>query len=284
MNKSLQSFGGDWTERKLEDVRKYLCAYTLILKNTRYKFAYIDAFAGTGYRVLPREQADLLPEFQTDESQEFLNGSARIALRVEPPFSQYIFVEKNRKRFAELKKLKDDFPERAARIKLVNMDANPYLIDLCKRNWSKHRAIVFLDPFGMAVEWRTIEAMGLTKAIDLWLLFPIGVAVNRLLPKSGDIPDAWQHRLDIFLGATNWRSEFYKTSAGLFDEFVPMDKTANIDSIGRYFINRLKTVFTSVAPNPRLLVSASNSPLFLLCFASSNKGPALKIAQDILGK
>lgn len=48
----------------------------------------------------------------------------------------------------------------------------------------RRRAVVFLDPFGMQVEWRTIERIGQTKAIDLWILFPLGVAVNRFLTKD----------------------------------------------------------------------------------------------------
>ncbi len=54
-----QQFGGNWTEDKLERVRKYLKAYTTIMNNQRdkngnliFKFAFIDAFAGTGYREL----------------------------------------------------------------------------------------------------------------------------------------------------------------------------------------------------------------------------------------
>jgi hypothetical protein len=38
----------------------------------------------------------------------------------------------------------------------------------CKeRNWQKERAVVYLDPYGMQVEWSTIEALAATKAIDL---------------------------------------------------------------------------------------------------------------------
>ena len=45
-------FGGGWTQRKLEVLRKYLQAYTKIFKrNPRasfYSISYVDAFAGTG--------------------------------------------------------------------------------------------------------------------------------------------------------------------------------------------------------------------------------------------
>ncbi len=34
-------FGGNWTEKKLERVRKYLSAYTTIMKKQPFRFAYI---------------------------------------------------------------------------------------------------------------------------------------------------------------------------------------------------------------------------------------------------
>ena len=57
----------------------------------------------------------------------------------------------------------------------------------------------FSNPYGMQVEWTTIEAIAATKAIDLWILFPLGIGVNRLLTKSGDIPESWRKRLELLL-------------------------------------------------------------------------------------
>lgn len=170
-------FGGDWTTEKLESVRKYLGAYTTALKNTHFRIAYIDAFAGTGYRAKrPRREGSLVqstmpgfpPEYYERDSQEFLDGSARIALQVEPRFHKYIFIENNPERFRELEKLKDSFPDKKDDIILEREEANAYLQDLClTRSWRTRRAVLFLDPYGMQVEWKTIEAIGRTEAIDL---------------------------------------------------------------------------------------------------------------------
>ena len=43
---------------------------------------------------------------------------------------------------------------------------------------------MFLDPYGMQVKWSTLEAIASTRAIDMWLLFPLGQAVNRLLTRN----------------------------------------------------------------------------------------------------
>lgn len=290
-----QLFGGDWTEEKLERVRKYLVEYTKIMGKQPFRFAYIDAFAGTGYRTLKQEQNPnqyLFPELAAQDSQQFLDGSARIALQIRPKFTKYIFIEKDESRFGNLLKLKDDFPEVASHIDLVNADCNAWLQDRCLNyNWRKNRAVLFLDPFGMQIEWRTIEAIAQTKAIDLWLLFPLGVAVNRILRRDGQIDQVLRNRLNELFGTATWFDVFYQTqvSRGLFGEEEKVIKVTDLDHIGQYFVKRLKTVFGQgqVAENPLRLTNTRNNPLYLLCFAAGNpKGAptAVRIAEYILGK
>lgn len=139
----------------------------------------------------------------------------------------------------------------------------------------------------MQVEWTTIEAIAKTKAIDLWLLFPLGIGVNRLLTKSGDIPKSWRRRLDLLLGTESWYDEFYKVeiTRTLFGDEKEHVVKATMDTIGRYFTNRLKSVFAGVAEEPGVLRNSANNPLYLLCFAVGNepgKNIALRIAQHLL--
>ena len=245
----LQLFGGDWTEEKLKRIKKYLSAYTTALKNQPFRTAYIDAFAGTGYRQ--RKQAEhptehLFPEFVEQDTQNFLQGSAQIALQTQPRFDKYIFIEQDVERYTELQKLKVDYPELAEDIILENKDCNVYLQELClHRNWRNNRAVIFLDPFGMQVEWLTIEAIAETEAIDLWILFPLGVAVNRLLRRDGQIDDTLRRKLDTIFGTTQWFDAFYKTNREptLFGEKESLIKAADFKQIGQYFVGRLKSIF-----------------------------------------
>jgi three-Cys-motif partner protein len=289
-----QYFGGNWTEDKLIRVKKYLSAYTKIMSKYSFKFAFIDAFAGTGYRELENsgeEESFLYPALIDEDIEKYADGSARIALQVEPEFSKYIFIEKARSRFEKLKKLKIDFQSKEDKIDLINEDANSYITTLClKRNWINHRAVMFLDPFGMQVRWETIKAIAGTKAIDLWYLFPLGVGVNRLLKKEiNEIPLSWARKLDDIFGTPDWRDVFYKanTVKTLFGEEEYVIKDTDFDKIRDFFVGRLKCVFADAAENPKLLRNSKNNPLYLLCFASGNpKGAktAIKIAQDILRK
>lgn len=279
-------FGGNWSRLKLEIVQKYLHAYTRIMNNQKgFRFAYVDAFAGTGYQSFEKEEKPgdpLFPELATDEATN-LEGSARIALKVEPRFDVYIFIEKDKKRFDELAKLKSEFPH--LDIRPENREANEYLIELCRKNWRENRAVLFLDPFGMQVKWETIKAVASTKAIDLWYLFPAGIGVNRLLKTDGSIPESWRIKLDEALGDRSWETVFYSTNVEktLFGEETQVKKVGDFAAISQYFVNRLRTIFPYVASNPFHIRNTNNSPMYILCFASTN-ATAARIAEEILKK
>ena len=289
-------FGGQWTSAKLSVLAQYLKAYTTALKDKPsaghpFRKAYIDAFAGTGYRTLASEgegaEALLFPDLAEPAPQELLDGSARLALKTTPRFDRYIFIEWSAKRCAALEALKQEFPELAKDTRIEQEDANTKIQELCRKNWRSSRAVLFLDPYGMQVEWETIEAIAGTKAIDLWLLFPLGIGVNRLLTRTGTIPQSWQRRLDRLLGTQAWRDDLYEvqTTSTLFGEEKKRVVKVAVEKIGRYFNDRLKMVFAGVADEPGVLRNSTNSPLYLLCFAAGNaKGApiALKIANHLL--
>jgi three-Cys-motif partner protein len=250
-------FGGDWTTAKLDVLSRYLTSYTIALKDKPspdrpFIKAYIDAFAGTGYRSLkesPAQHESLFPDMAAQDSQSLLEGSAKLALRTTPAFDRYIFIERHSARCKQLGNLKNEFPALAENIKILPGDANIEIQNLAGKDWRFRRAVLFLDPYGMQVEWNTIEAIANTKAIDLWLLFPLGIGVNRLLKKSGDIPDSWRERLNTLLGTDAWYKEFYtiQTTKTLFgteqDHFIK----ESMETIGRYFNDRLRSIFAGVA-------------------------------------
>jgi three-Cys-motif partner protein len=98
-------FGGDWTTAKLDVLAHYLSSYTTALKDKPtqahpFRKGYVDAFAGTGYRQARREdgtadsaQALLFPDLAEKDPQALLDGSARLALKTEPRFDRYVFIE-----------------------------------------------------------------------------------------------------------------------------------------------------------------------------------------------
>ena len=287
---TIQQFGGDWTQQKLIRVKSYLSAYTQALKNTPFQLSYIDAFAGTGYREIKIEESQqlLFPDLVAHDAEEFHDGSARIALDTYPPFHDYYFIEEDGVKCEELEKLKVEHPDK--KIQIVNMDANKWIKEYwcakAKRN-SSLRAVMFLDPFGMSVSWNTIQAIAETRAVDMWYLFPLGVGVNRLLKKDGNIPESWKNKLDEVFGNSDWESILYAKSEtlDLFGETQLSVIKGGFSEISDYFIRRLSEIFPGVSKNPYMLYNEKNNPLYMLCFACVNeKGRkvALKIADHIL--
>jgi len=289
-------FGGDWTSTKLDVLAKYLARYNTALKDKPskerpFRRAYIDAFAGTGYRARRTDDASsnllLFPDLADMAPQGLLDGSARLALRTEPRFDRYIFIEQSQERCDQLEALKLEFPDLAEDISVFRGEANAEIQQLCDKDWRAHRAVLFLDPYGMQVEWKTIEAIAATKSIDLWLLFPLGIGVNRLLTRSGEIPESWRRRLDTLLGTSDWYEEFYRVEADptLFGINEDRVVKASTETIGRYFNARLKAVFADVAAEPKVLRNSTNCPLYLLCFAVGSQAGApiaLRIANHLL--
>jgi three-Cys-motif partner protein len=228
-------------------------------------------------------------QLEREEPQAFRSGSARRALEIGRPFDRYLFVERDINRCEDLGTLQTEFADLAERIQIIQGDANTVIQDLCERNWSQHRAVLFLDPYGMQVDWTTIESVARTGAIDMWLLFPLGIGVNRMLPRTGEIPQEWRTKLDAFLGTKDWYDAFYETipSQNLFGEDEPVRVKRGYAAIGKFFQERLNEVFPVVSPEPAVLMNSQNCPLYLLFFAAANEkgGPvALRIANHLLKK
>jgi three-Cys-motif partner protein len=289
-SEQLNMFGGDWTEEKLRRLTDYLAGYNTALKNQPFTRVYIDAFAGTGYRELRREQyhlTSLFEELNQDESQRFLKGSAKRALEVEPAFHRYVFVESDAAKVEELERLRGEHPDKADAIRIEQGEANEFVRKYCAtENWRSTRAVLFLDPFATQVEWKTIEAVARTQGIDVWILFPL-MAVNRLL--ANDPKKACASRLDLIFGTRDWFERFYRTSRqeDIFGERLEIvEKACDFESIGEFYLQRLRGIFAGVAPRPRVFRN-SRSPLFQLFFAAANvKGApiAVRIANHLLEK
>ncbi len=284
----MNQFGGDWTKIKIEILVEYAGAYLNIMnvyaKQYGWKLLYFDGFAGSGQIV------KVFDNKKSGESNVSITiGAARRIVEIEHPrpFDEYYFVEKDSKNFIELEaNTKKAFPKK--KIFAVQEDCNKKMIDLSNylRNPKNknYRTLAYVDPCGMQVEWRSIEALrGLP--MDMWVLVPTGLGVNRLLKNNGHISDAWLERLEIFLGLERDKIEnhFYKKTATLFEDITVVKK--EVDAIKKsalLYRSRLKEVFDYVS-NPYELKNSANSIMYHLFLTSNNKN-AMKIANDIVKK
>jgi three-Cys-motif partner protein len=301
-----QSFGGRWTDEKLGILDEYLVEYTKIFaKNENAKYFstwYVDAFAGTGARTeksASPETLHLFREIYEDaDKPETRDGSARIALKLARPFNKYLFIDNWKAGVSALKVMvTKDHANLLPRCQFEYCDANEGLRTWCgKRDWAKERAVVFLDPFGMQVEWGTITALAATKGVDLLYLFPL-MGVMRVLKWDGNIEESWRRRLDLLFGTDDWRTWFYRTPPAEKQARMAFDlgglesnasgkveRDVTEENIQEFIEMRLKTCFAGVAKG-LILRNSRSSPLYLLCFAAANKkGAAIggRIAQHLL--
>lgn len=271
----MNQFGGNWTEAKMEIVVDYAKAYlTIMNKQAWAKTLYFDGFAGSGLIGI-------------DENNEFIKGTALRILDIQQPkpFDIYYFVEKDEKHKLSLQaKIEADYFGKNAHV--VQADCNSKLIDMASylKSNGNYRALAFIDPYGMTVNWKSIEALkGL--GIDLWILVPTGLGVNRLLKNDRNIPEAWLIKLEQFLGLS--RNEildhFYSptiTSTLFGNETIINKEKSTIQKIGNLYTQRLKTVFEFVSES-FVMRNSTNSIMYHFMMATNNKS-ALKLANDIV--
>ncbi len=287
-----RSFGGPWSDIKLDALERYLKAYTTALKNQPFKIGYIDAFAGAG-EIPSNEGSDEddqhdLPLEDTDYAAEaYRHGSPLIALETTPPFDSFVFIDNDSESMAELQNQIEQRGLSDRKLHFQLGDANAKLVELSGKNWKEHRAVAFLDPFAMQLRWETLQAIAGTKSIDMWLLFP-AMAVSRVLPRSGEVPEAWQHKLNETFGSDGWKTAFYAEEApNLFGESTVKKLEGFYERLSSFVTDRLRTIFPGVTKHPLILRNSCGSPIFLLCFACANPNPraigaALRIAEHII--
>ena len=273
----MNQFGGNWTQQKIDMVVAYAKAYLIIMNNyPQYKPLYFDGFAGSG-DIYKNDETDL----------DAIKGAAIRILEIDQPkvFDTYYFVEKDENNKNELEKsIKQNFPNRQAYV--VSEDCNKKLLSMADylRKNSNYRVLAFIDPYGMSVDWSSIYALkGL--GIDLWILVPTGMGINRLLKNDGKISDAWLEKLERFLGLSKKEilSYFYKESklSTLFGEETIIEKEQNaIVKAGALYTGRLKTVFKFVSES-FLMKNSTNSTMYHFMMATNNKA-ALKISNDVI--
>ena len=238
------------------------------------KTLYFDGFAGSGL-------------IDSSDDNDNIKGTALRILDINDPkpFDLYYFVEKDERNKTSLQQ-KIDHSYFGKNAHVVKADCNQKLIDMSRflKEHQEFRALAFIDPYGMTVNWKSIEVLkGL--GIDLWILVPTGVGVNRLLKKDGNIREAWFSKLEQFLGLSRIeiQNHFYSqvTIATLFGEekFLNKEKSV-IQKIGNLYAERLKTVFEFVSDS-FIMRNSTNSIMYHFMMATNNIN-ALGIANDVI--
>ncbi len=263
---------GYWSELKLEIVEKYGSAYTTAFRNfPNLKKYYIDGFSGAGVHLSKR-------------TKEEIEGSPARALKVSPPFDGFYFIDMDADKTAHLKKLCEGRTD----VTIHTGDANLYLTkQLMPTIQFKrfNRALCLLDPYGLHLDWEVLLQAGQSKAIDMFLNFPVmDMNRNAFWRNPEQVPHDGLGRMTRFWGDKSWKQVAYAESPqhNLFSG-PDLIKQSN-DAIVAAFRERLKKVagFTFV-PEPLPMKNSNKAVVYYLFFASQ-KPVAEKIIDDIFNK
>ena len=275
-DKKSHGFGGDWTERKLEILEKYLNFYTTALTG-KFRLLYVDAFAGTGEISYGRSGSEGV------DAIKFIEGSATRALNLSgKPFDRIVFVEKEGSHYDKLMKLKESHPGRS--IEVRQKDANAYLRnELSRVDWEVWRGVLFLDPFATEVEWATIKAIANYRALDMWVLFPVG-AIMRMMPKSAN-PDelACADKLNRIFGDDGWKALYRQNPQQNLWGDAQSIRDRGTQGVWNLYQDKLRSLFGERFTGlSKRLMNSKNSTLFefIFCVGSPSQG-AIQLASKV---
>ena len=272
-----QRFGAAHTQIKLGALANYLPAYTTALKKAGFTLHYVDAFAGTGKCTISMGGRD-----------RTIPGSAWLALACDPPFHKFAFIEKSPSKAKQLRHLLREFPGRDTVVQ--EGDANDLLPAYLSALNRSDRAVVNLDPFGMDVNWTTLEKIATSQIADAWYLFPLSSFYRQAARDARAIDANKSAALTRMCGPHDWRAALYAPSKQL-DIFTGQgsdQRDADAYRMAEWFTGCLKGTFPGVA-GPHILYlrradGSRGAPLFALYFLVSNPGgKAQALAMRIAG-
>jgi three-Cys-motif partner protein len=282
VGKDMRDHGGTATGVKAQDVAEYLAFYSRALKKRFCEAGYFDAFGQGGWADTGTPQA--------------VPGAALRILEAPDPVAYYAFSDLDAQNAQALSeavetfratRLRQNLP--APNVKVATQDGNLAIRDACawmQRSRIRH-AVIFLDAFGMQVEWQGLEAIARSGRLDMWLLVPAAPALGRATG-SGDIPDAWRLRFDRLLGdpgGSERLSAQLRARPG-----KPHPLRGAMDLVERSVIDRLKSIFPPRAVRPAgVWLACGGHPSSLLVFACANSNTrshalALKAADYLVSR
>lgn len=284
-------FGGPWTEIKLDAVEYYLECYTKALSHI-FDLYYIDAFAGTGDRTEEREIGGILEGTPLEIVTETLDGSAKRALNVDPPFHHFLFNEIDRDRLLALETLKINNIGRDIRVYCGEANATLRQI-FADRAWARRargraRGVVFLDPYALQVDWSTLELLAATEAVDVWYLFPLRDVTRQLaILRSGIGPK--EGRLDRVLSPA-WRQLYSLPPTepqpwqqadlfGVQPDSAEEERNATQKQIEAWFRGQLEGIFKYASEPLPLLTGATRQAFSLFLCIANPSGKAIDLAK-----
>jgi len=246
---------GFWSEVKLEIVKEYASRYSTVLaaqENPKLHHVYIEGFAGAGEHISRR-------------TGEYVKGSPWNALNVVPAFERYHLIDLKEERIENLQRIANGQPN----VHFYTGDCNSILLEKVfpeVQYKDYRRGLCILDPYGLNLNWKVVQAAGQLRTLDIFINFPVeGMNRNALWRNPDKVPASGIRRMNEFWGEETWKDIAYDTTANLFG--YP-EKESN-EAIAEAYRQRLMRVagFKRV-PKPMPMRNSTGSVVYYLFFAS----------------
>ena len=253
---------GPWAEIKLDYLSRYINIFETSMRSKPWrKRHFIDLFSGPGKCFVP-------------ESRKIYLGSPLIALTTRFPFTDYFFVDLDRKSIdtlrtrckeSELYEHIDFYVGDSNKIVEEIVDKILYIDDLHLPNKWSSLNLAFIDPEGLEVNWKTIENLAKPYRMDLIIHYP-QMGLTRSMPNA--ISEEPPTTVDLFFGGIEWRPIYkeYQTREDLFIHRKLLDlMKAKLMALGYQEVLRDDEV-----NDEPLMRNVKSAPLYRLIFASKH--------------
>ena len=228
---------GIWIRQKYYYLKRYLDIFSKGMKN-RWKenLTYIDLFTGPGRCLIEA----------TNKEED---GSPLIALQYD--FKKYIFVEESEELIEALKTRCKNSPK-FSKIEFLEGDCNSVVDKIIPQVDPVGLNLVFIDPTGIDIHYKTIERIVKEKRADLLINVQFGMDITRnflAYKKKGN-----NSKLGLFLGGN-----------------VDWDKLKNPQDAVKLYKERIKELGYQTAEFKDITIKNTlNAPMYFLLFASKN--------------
>src|SRR5690606_11693191 len=130
---------------------------------------------------------------------------------------------------------------------------------------SNNRGVIFLDPYGLSVDHKTIKAIALTKKLDVWYLFSLEGLYRQTAHDPSRIDLQKDECLSRTLGREDWRDLFYQTHQveDMFGGRTEAVRRISYKEMPKLIKQELEKVLPSVS-DPLSLPLRKSPPQFLL--------------------
>jgi three-Cys-motif partner protein len=257
---------GKWSERKIKIVSDYAQAYSRILARQPFlKHFYIDGFCGGGIAI-------------RKVTRELVVTTARRILDIQPPFKGYHLIDADPAKVAAIKQL----CRKRVGAEAHCGDANKLLPPIFRQmQWDDYRrALCFLDPYKILLDWNVIVAAAKMRTIETFIHFSTGDIQRNVLRHNQALVEAEDvGRMNNMWGDDSWRQVAYMHKPDLFGG---REVKAPIDNLLAAFCARLTALagFKFVS-RPLAMRNSTQTIIYHLIFATHN-ATGLRIAEDIL--